>query len=52
MKILKFLHKIYSLFFYKLVRFVFRLDKVFMENPDMEWVMNRAFFAVSVIQVI
>ncbi|MBF0578085.1 hypothetical protein [Dysgonomonas sp. GY617] len=52
MKILKFLHKIHSLFFYKLVRFVFRLDKVFMENPDMEWVMNKALYAISVIQAI
>ena len=52
MKILHSLHKIHSLLFYKLVRFVLRLDSYFMEIPDMGWVMNKALFALFCIQAI
>ena len=52
MKILNCLHKIHSLLFYKLVRFVLRLDKMFINMPDMEWVMYKAFFALFCIQAI
>ena len=50
MKIFKLLNKIHILFFYKVVRFILRLDKVFIEVPDMEWVMYKAFFAMYCIQ--
>ena len=51
MKILKFLNKTHSLLFYKLVRFVLRLDRVFLDMPDMEWVMYKALIAISLIQL-
>ncbi|MBF0578084.1 hypothetical protein [Dysgonomonas sp. GY617] len=50
---LKSLHKIHSLIFYKWVRFVLSLDRfsAVLYTPSMEWVMYRAFFAVSFIQM-
>lgn len=50
MKTFQFLHKIHSLFFYKLVRFTLRLDEVFLETPDMGWVINKSLFAILFIQ--
>ena len=50
MKIFKFSHKIHSLFFYKLVRFTLRVDEVFLETPDMGWVINKSLFAILFIQ--
>ncbi|MBD8347040.1 hypothetical protein [Dysgonomonas sp. HGC4] len=52
MKTFKLLNKIHILFFYKVVRFILRLDEVFLETPDMGWVMNKALFAISFIQMV
>lgn len=52
MKTFQFLNRMYILFFYKLVRFVYRLDQQFLENPDMEWIINKALIALSFIQMI
>lgn len=48
---IKQLYKLYCLFFYKLVRFVLRLDQIF-GSMSMEWVMHRAFFALYIVQMI
>ena len=47
---IKQLYKLYCLLFYKLVRFVLRLDQIF-GSMSMEWVMYRAFFAIFFIQL-
>lgn len=48
---IKQLYKLYCLLFYKLVRFVLRLDQIF-GSMSMEWVMHRAFFALYIVQMI
>lgn len=47
---IKQLYKLYCLLFYKLVRFVLRLDQIF-GSMSMEWVMWRALIALCLIQI-
>lgn len=54
MYLIKQIYKLHCLLFYKLVKAILRLDKIFNQDVitfSMEWVMYRAFFAVFFIQL-